>query len=200
MIKYILFDLGNVIIEHVLEGKRSYNYDGRIFSGEKIESIYSLIEYEEFSKGNLTEAEFVGKFLKNCDLDLTITEFMKIYENDIKFIKGMKVLLKNLYSNYSLVLLTNEGKEWADRKINHLNLRTLFKKIIISADLHELKPARDFYLKTLNILNAKPEECLFIDDKEKNCKAAKLLGINTIQFIGLKRLKEELKSFSIILD
>lgn len=200
MIKWILFDLGNVIIEHVLEGKESYSHNGRIFSGAEIESIYSLIEYEEFSKGNLTEIEFVGKFLKNCDLDLTITEFMKIYENDIKFIKGMKVLLKKLYSDYSLALLTNEGKEWADRKINHLNLRTLFKKIIISADLHELKPARDFYLKTLNILNAKPEECLFIDDKEKNCKAAKLLGINTIQFIGLKRLKEELKSFSIILD
>jgi HAD superfamily hydrolase (TIGR01509 family) len=112
----------------------------------------------------------------------------------------MKELLEKIYSNYSLAILTNEGKEWADRKIDNQKIRYLFKKIIISAELHELKPAKEFYLKALKILDVKPEECIFIDDQKKNCEAAEKLGIKSIIFENPTQLKKELATFSINVD
>ena len=200
MIKWILFDLGNVIVKHVLEGKKDYAYNGRILPGPEIESVYSLAEFKKFSMGELTESEFVQKFLETSNLKLSISEFLEVYTQDITPIRGMKELLEDLSPKYSLSILTNEGKEWADRKIDHQKIRHLFKKIIISADLHELKSSQKFYLKSLNMLDAKPEECLFIDDREKNCRAAEILGINKILFFDSGRLKKELASFSITLD
>jgi putative hydrolase of the HAD superfamily len=42
------------------------------------------------------------------------------------------------------------------------------------------KPELKIYRLTLKKLKVKPEECIFIDDKEKNLKPAKKLGIKTV--------------------
>lgn len=200
MTKWILFDLGNVIVNHVLEGKESYDYNGNTFSGPEIEAIYSLNEYKEFSKGKVTESEFIKRFLEKSELNLTVSDFLEIYNQDITPIIGMKELLEKLQPNYFLAILTNEGKEWANIKIDNQKIRNLFKKIIISADLHELKPAKEFYLKALKILNVKPEECIFIDNQKKNCEVAEKLGIKSIVFENPNQLKKELVTLSINID
>lgn len=200
MIKWILFDLGNVIVNPVLEGKESYNSKGNILPGPDIEAIYSINEYKEFSKGKITQSEFIKRFLEKSELNLTVSDFLEIYNQDITPIIGMKELLEKLQPNYSLAILTNEGKEWAKIKIDNQKIRDLFKKIIISADLQELKPAKEFYLKALKKLHAKPEECIFIDDQKKNCEAAEKLGIKSIYFENPNQLKKELAKFSINMD
>ena len=43
-----------------------------------------------------------------------------------------------------------------------------------------IKPNTDFYEYVLNKYNIKPEELLFLDDKEENIDIANRIGINTI--------------------
>jgi FMN phosphatase YigB (HAD superfamily) len=45
-----------------------------------------------------------------------------------------------------------------------------------------LKPNREIYEKLIEKLKCKPEEILFIDDKEKNVNSAIDLGINGIVY------------------
>lgn len=200
MIKWILFDFGNVIVNHVFEGKDKYWLNGNVFPGPDMELIYSLPEYKEFSKGNLTEKEFITKFLEISELNLTISDLIQIYEKDISITLGMRDLLESLHTNYSLAILTNEGKEWADRKIDILGIRRLFDEIITSADLHKLKPEKDFYIKALGIINSNPEECLFIDDLARNCEVAESLGIRSICFSNVEKLKKDLNPFLVDLS
>ena len=55
-------------------------------------------------------------------------------------------------------------------------------KIFVSYELGLLKPDAEIYKQILTLLQAKPEEVIFIDDKLKNVEAAKSIGINGIVF------------------
>ena len=45
---------------------------------------------------------------------------------------------------------------------------------------------------TLDKLGTRPEETLFIDDKEANIDAARALGLLAIQFSTIEKLREDL--------
>jgi HAD superfamily hydrolase (TIGR01509 family) len=94
-----------------------------------------------------------------------------------------------------LATIINEGSEWANYKLDISGFRKYFKENFISGDLGLEKPNPKIYYAALKRLNAKPEECIFIDDKEKNCEAAIKLGIKSIVFKGTTQLKKELASF-----
>ena len=111
------------------------------------------------------------------------------------FIDGVPELLERLKRGYSLAVLTNEGREWVEYKIRALGLERYFEFIIESNKLHLLKPSKEIFEKSLEILGAEPEECVFIDDKEANCIAAEGIGIRSIHFKDVRSLKEELNAY-----
>ncbi len=192
MIRWILFDLGNVLVHHVLDGKSSYTVGKKVYDGKIIESIYSCAEYDSFCCGKISEKEFVEKFLKDNIIDLTYGEFVQLYKNDIRVIDGMIELVREVSQKYKLAIVTNEGIEWARYKLEKLGMSGLFDHIIISGELGVRKPDVKFYKKTLELLKASPEECLFIDDQEKNCVAAESIGIKSVLFTDKENLKTEL--------
>jgi FMN phosphatase YigB (HAD superfamily) len=56
------------------------------------------------------------------------------------------------------------------------------------------------YELALEKAKCKPEEVLFIDDGLNNVRSAQELGINTIRFVGLDNLVEELQKYNIKLS
>lgn len=52
--------------------------------------------------------------------------------------------------------------------------------VLISAEIHKIKPNFDFFEHILNKYQLKPNELLFLDDNIENTDAAEKLGINTI--------------------
>jgi putative hydrolase of the HAD superfamily len=67
-----------------------------------------------------------------------------------------------------------------------------FKKVFLSYELGYRKPDAKAYLAVLKTLGIKPEDIVFVDDKEENVKAAAALGIKVILYKGAARLKAEL--------
>jgi len=61
-----------------------------------------------------------------------------------------------------------------------------------SYQLRIAKPDPAIYRHTLAQLGTLPKETLFIDDKLENIEAARLLGIQTIQFSSIERLRADL--------
>ena len=57
---------------------------------------------------------------------------------------------------------------------------SFFDKIYISANMHEIKPDKNFYLSIAKDLNVLPEEILFLDDSTENVKGANECGLHTI--------------------
>ena len=56
-----------------------------------------------------------------------------------------------------------------------------FDCILLSTDIGATKPRPDMYLTICNRLGVKPEECLFVDDREINLTGAQKCGITAVQ-------------------
>ena len=67
--------------------------------------------------------------------------------------------------------------------------------LIISAEIHKIKPNSDFYEYILNKYNIDSKELLFLDDNIDNVNGAKQLGINTIKVEENTNLIEEISNF-----
>ncbi len=60
-----------------------------------------------------------------------------------------------------------------------------------------VKPDMEIYEYVLKELNAKSEECVFIDDKAENIEAAEKLGIHGIVFENKEQLKQDLEELGV---
>jgi len=101
--------------------------------------------------------------------------------------------LEILHENYRLGILSNAlpGMNWT---LDYLEIRKYFHSIIISADVKLSKPDPAIYHLALTKLEAKSEECLFIDDSQENILAAEKVGMQSFLF-NRKQNKDTLLSF-----
>lgn len=178
--KWLLFDLSGVIAEMYFPLRKTHDLD----------SIYTLPEYTAFMKGDISEKDILSAFIQK-NPQFSTKELKKELQKNL-FVPGMETFLEELKENFHLACLTNEGREWAQYKIDALNLRRFFSQIIESNKLRIIKPNPDFFIQALKLLDTKPEECVFIDDSQANCNAAKSIGIESIHFKSAEQLKQEL--------
>jgi putative hydrolase of the HAD superfamily len=148
--------------------------------------------------GYISHEQFIGKYLKNHKLDLSVAEFDELFKKDIVPTEGMIPLFQKLSQNFKIALATNEGKILTKYKVEGSLLMGYLSKVIPSYLLKEIKPTINFFKKTLKIIDVKPSECLFIDDAKINCDAATSLGIESIQFKDLKQLEKKLVELQIL--
>ena len=61
------------------------------------------------------------------------------------------------------------------------NAERYFDRVFLSQEMHMAKPNADIFLTVLKEIDAKAEECLFIDDSTANVEAASALGFHTMK-------------------
>ena len=181
MIKNIIFDLGNVIINYnqkkiinnftEKEEDIKYIYDeifhapewtlmdlGDITNDEAIEIINKR---NEFKYEKLTQ-EFLHEWYKKQPINRDIVEIAKILKNN----------------GYNLFVLSNMANQTYEYFKND-EFFSLCTGIVISAHEHVKKPDEKVYRLLLDRYNLNAEECLFIDDDDsgKNYETANKIGI-----------------------
>ncbi|MGO9437121.1 MAG: HAD family hydrolase [Terracidiphilus sp.] len=75
-----------------------------------------------------------------------------------------------------------------------------FDVLVWSYQLHVAKPDPKIYLHTLQKLGTRPDETLFIDDKRLNVDAAIALGMKSIEFTTVDRLRTDLVAAGLDAD
>lgn len=181
MIKNIIFDLGNAIINYnqkkiinnftEKEEEIKYIYDeifhapewtlmdlGDITNDEAIEIINKR---NEFKYEKLTQ-EFLHEWHKKQPINRDIVEIAKILKNN----------------GYNLFVLSNMANQTYEYFKND-EFFSLCTGIVISAHEHVKKPDEKVYRLLLDRYNLNAEECLFIDDDDsgKNYETANKIGI-----------------------
>ncbi len=197
-IEWILCDVSGVIIAPTLKNPNGYTVETRYFSQEQLEGMYTAKEYTNYMLGYISHEQFIGKYLKQHKLDLSVSEFDELFKKDVVPTEGMETLFQTLEKKYKIALATNEGKMLMKYKVEGSGLVQYLSKVIPSYLLREIKPHSNFFKKTLNIIGAQPDECIFIDDMKQNCDAASSLGIKSIQFKDAKQLEAKLTTLHIL--
>ncbi len=60
---------------------------------------------------------------------------------------------------------------------------------VFSTDVGALKPAPAMYARILELLGARPEDCLFADDFERNLRGAQAMGLRAVQMARDERAR-----------
>lgn len=200
MIKWLLFDLAGVIVEMYFGNKTHLVLGNQKIHSKTLYPIYDGEIYEKYMEGKASEKEVINDFMKRSNTSLKPEEIRFLLKENHEFIKGMPELIAKLKKHYKIACLTNEGREWVQYKIDKLNLTKLFDIIIESNQLGTLKSSKEFFIKSLDLIKIKPEECIYIDDKFSNCIVAKKVRIISLVFKNPEQLKKELASLSIKID
>ena len=195
-IKYIIFDFGGVMVREGLGAAR------RIYkekTGVDIEKIwYSDVrpKWKALEKSEIADGDFwkaLEQIVKQKDPTFNVDEFKEImFRNQIYQQEVVKLILQLRAKGYVTALLTNNVKEWIEEWDRKDPLNQYFDVIVSSHEVKEIKPEPRIYQITLERLGAKPEECVFIDDKEKNIETARKLGMKGIVFKTDNQMRREL--------
>jgi putative hydrolase of the HAD superfamily len=72
-----------------------------------------------------------------------------------------------------------------------------FDYVCFSAEVHLAKPEPAIFQACMKVVRARPEECLFIDDRAENVEAARALGMHGLQFVSVQRLAADIKHYNL---
>jgi putative hydrolase of the HAD superfamily len=98
---------------------------------------------------------------------------------------------------YRLMTINNESAELNRYRVQHFGLRDIFITFFSSCWLGVLKPALRIYEVALAMAQAEPAASVFIDDRERNLEPARTLGMHTIRYTDVPRLRQELDQLGV---
>lgn len=187
-IKFIYFDLGGVIVDHIsglIKTAKMFNLDVnnvvQFFQKHANNLDRGIISLNEFE--NIFEKEFAF----NNNTDKRVGEI--IVEN-FGVIQETHDLMLQLATNHSIGILSNVSVDVFNYiKYKELIPNILYDSIVLSAKLKLIKPEKEIFDIALSRSGYKPENILFIDDSKDNIEAARSLGWNGIVF-DTKKPKE----------
>lgn len=113
--------------------------------------------------------------------------------------EGLKIV-ETIAGMYFLSTLNNESYELNVHRIERYGLRKYFTVFFSSSFLGVRKPDPRIYRAALQITQRKPEECLYIDDREPNLEPARRLGLATIHFQSADQCRRELSQHGVQMD
>jgi putative hydrolase of the HAD superfamily len=163
---------------------------------DEFEKIY-WADRHAYDEGKLTGLEFWQNFVRDAklNLDATAIDELNLWDarlwtvQDPAMIAWQKQLkergiLTAILSNMGDTVLANIEREfdWLDRL-----------DVLVWSYQHKIaKPDPAIYKLTLDRLGTRPEETVFIDDKQLNIDAARALGLVGILFTTIERLREQI--------
>lgn len=181
MIKNIIFDLGNVIINYNQDKIISNFTDNKDESQFIKEKIFNSPEWKLLDLGEITNDEAIKEIQKKSNkkyfnlIDRFLHKWYKVQPINKDVVELAKKLKSNNYNIYVLSNLHQETYEY----FKNIDFFGICDGIIISANEKMKKPDEKIFKLLLEKYDLKPEECLFIDDDDtgKSFDTANKIGI-----------------------
>jgi putative hydrolase of the HAD superfamily len=143
----------------------------------------------ELEKGRISEADFLEDLARRLEPELghrpSLHRFSEIYFEALEPNPPMIELMRGLKGRgLRMALLTNNVREWEPLWRSMLPVDEIFEFVVDSAFVGVRKPEREIYELTLERLGdgIGPADCLFVDDVEVNCEAARELGMTAVHY------------------
>jgi putative hydrolase of the HAD superfamily len=95
---------------------------------------------------------------------------------------------------YRMALLTNNVREWGPYWRSMAPIDDIFELVVDSAFVGMRKPDRAIYDLTVQRLGVAAHECLFVDDLERNCHAARDAGMRAVRYVSPDQAHADIRS------
>ena len=163
---------------------------------EQFEAHY-WADRHAYDEGKLTGLQFWQNLVRDAKLNLdasTIDELnawdARMWTTQNPAMLAWQIALKQ--HGIRTAILSNMGDTVLASIQREFDWLPRFDVLIWSFQHKMAKPDPAIYRLTLEKLETRPEETLFIDDKQANIDAARDLGLVAIQFSTIEKLREDL--------
>ena len=199
MIRNIIFDIGNVLAGFSWKDFYvSLGYEGEMLERLAAATVKSPL-WDEVDRGVWSEEELVDGFIRNDpSLESQIRRIFRNtkgmvsrYEYAIPWIKSLQK------AGYRCYYLSNFSRKARTECAEALDFLEYMDGGILSWQDKVIKPDPKIYELLLSRYGLKAEECVFLDDTEKNLPQARALGIHTILFQDREQAISELKELGV---
>ena len=194
--RVLLLDVGGVLI---LSKRQEVFANWAVKLGQPTESVHQLIANYNgvLARG---KSYSVSDYLKDRTInwidESTFEELRKdLWGSEYLNTKLLSYILDRS-ADYTFVLLTNNFRGLEHLLDEKFKIPKFYKKIINSSEIGSLKPDPSIFLHTLKTLNVAPEDCIFVDNKVENVKAAREMNIKGIVYRNFTLFKKELELLS----
>jgi len=198
MYKAIVFDLGKVLVQfdfergfQALEGVCPYD------AAEIRRRIAATDLVERFETGLIEPPDFFAQFSRLLALDIDYAAFSKLWSSIFTDPLIPDAMLEGLAARYKLLLLSNTNAIHFEMIRENYPMLRHFHDLILSYEVHAMKPQREIFHAVLDRCGCRPQECFYTDDIAEYVEAARRLGMDAVQFESLAQLERELKARGI---
>lgn len=146
--------------------------------------LFCAPEWIETDRGTLSDEAYLAKALGRLPPRLRPTaSYLYAHWHEMPApIPEMERIVGGLKrSGYGIYLLTNMSSRFY-RFYKRIPAIRYFDGMVVSADVHAVKPEPEIYLELFRRFGLRPAECFFIDDRPENVQAGRELGMQGFCF------------------
>ena len=197
MIKNLIFDMGDVLIGY--RWKEMLTEDFGVPEEKAYPIGKALFEdpiWREFDAGLQPVEAVLEHYISLFPDDAEIIRRM-FYESERMPVKRERVWEKVARlkdKGYHLYLLSNYSEYLFNKHTRDVTVIPLMDGMVISYEVHSLKPDHTIYRHILDKYDLKPKESIFFDDRAENIEAARELGMEAVQITSEDMLLEILSN------
>ena len=186
MIKNIILDMGNVLLsfdpEVCLNAFLSAEEDRAVIRKE----LFGGPEWIMGDYGTITNAERYEPVSKRVPerLHAQLKQCVDKWDMCMEPIPGAREFCSYIKEKgYGIYVLSNACNGFYSYFPRFCEI-SYFDGVMVSSDVHMIKPEKRIYEHFLNTYHLNAEECLFIDDRSENVEGGQSVGINGFVFEG----------------
>lgn len=199
MIKTIVFDLGNVLIDFCWEAYiEKLPYDETTKQAIS-QAMFLSEEWGEFDRSAVPDEEILGWFIAHApnyeteiraafeELDSTV----RLYDTTVPWLRKLKK------AGYHLYYLSNFPRKTYDQVKELMAFTQEMDGGIYSFEVQMVKPEPQIYQLLMERYGIDPTAAVFLDDNQTNIDAAKALGFHTILVKSHEQAVRELEELGV---
>jgi putative hydrolase of the HAD superfamily len=206
VIRAVICDFGGVLTSPLHEGFVAYQEE----SGISLEALGTAMGKAtekhgdhplfELERGAISEEEFGRRLAPHLDPAFDLVRLRDTYVGSLRPNRPMIEFVAELRGRgLRTALCTNNVREWEPLWRPKLpEIDELFEVVVDSAFVGMRKPEPEIYQLTIERLGGvAAEECVFVDDLDLNCEAARRFGMAAVRFASNEQaiadIEEEIK-------
>lgn len=185
MIKAIIFDCFGVILTGTWAQFRDTHFIHDDYLLQRADEAtravdLGLISREDYREtiaelSGLTLADVVELLEKGSDINVQLLEFIRM-----------------LKKNYKVGMLSSVAPNRLEQFLT-VEQRGLFDAVVLSHEIGYVKPEPQAYQIAADRLGVMPEECIFVDDQERNITGAQEVGMRALHYKNFIQFEHGLK-------
>ncbi|HEY5391235.1 MAG TPA: HAD-IA family hydrolase [Hanamia sp.] len=197
-IKILFSDIGGVLLTN------GWGHESRQAAAKKFDLDYDKMDYlhdfifNVYEMGKISIDDYLNTVVFREKRDFSRQEFIDfMFAQSIELPGTLQWFIdwKNNHQNIKVISLNNEPKDLNQYRIEKFKLHNFFDAFVSSCEVGMRKPDPGIYNLALGIAQAKPEECIYFDDRRMLVEAGKKAGIQAFQHVDFESTKKIMESF-----